>query len=178
MRIYINGVRNLEEARQAVNMGANAVGIRLGYEQEAVNPEVAREIFFALPMFVSRVGIFYNQKRYDIQELVTFCRLDTLHFIGNETPEDLERYSENMIKDLAVCDLNQAGFFQVQAISVDLDSKPDVDKSVLPKDRLCILRGSFSSERWIFETERLHPYAVQLMISQAEPELVRNLLVR
>lgn len=177
MRIYISGVKDLTGLEKAVRWGASAVGIRIGYGEKAVHPEKARELFFELPLFLSRVGIFSNQKRYEIEELVTFCRLDTLHFTGCEQPAELERYGEQLIKTFTRDDLGETRCYPVQAVCLPVGNETLEEPIDLPADKKLILAGELPSNGWQRVCEMYSPYAAQIEIEKATPELIRSLLV-
>jgi phosphoribosylanthranilate isomerase len=153
MRVYMTGIQTMEDAKRAVDLGAVALGIRIGYKKDMgeVHPERAREIFFSLPVFVSRTGIFADEKRHVIQELVTFCRLDTLHFIGHEQPADLERYSEHVLKTFNKNNVPLLNDYCQQdilsGIVLSLDQKPvsEITPQLLG-DRVLLLDGSDHSD--------------------------------
>jgi len=175
MRIYLSGVCDSSQALAAVKQGVSAVGIKIGYGMGDVHPETAREIFFDIPMFVSRVGIFANEKRYHIQELTTFCRLDTLHFIGSEEPKDLERYHEHIIKSFSVHSLNRAGLYPGEAVEVILPNIECLAGFVSPSGKLLVLTGDLLPEQWIYAVEKLQPFAVHLTVSELNGDLIPTL---
>jgi phosphoribosylanthranilate isomerase len=74
LRIKICGVTNEADAREAVRLGADAVGLNF-YEPSprCVAPHVADSILRQLPPFVAAVGVFVNEPMRDI-----FLRLQTL----------------------------------------------------------------------------------------------------
>lgn len=99
MRKILIGIKTWEEAWRAIQNGMDALGFVLEPKSKGyVNPEQAREIIFRLPPLVSIVGVFQNTPRYAVQELVTFCRLDRLLFLGEESPQECKGYSQPIIK--------------------------------------------------------------------------------
>lgn len=101
MRILLSGITKWDEAWQAVEMGVHALGFVLEpHSPRYINPEMAREIICRLPPLISTVGVFQNTPRYVIQELATFCRLDWLLFMGDESPKECKSYHQPVIKYL------------------------------------------------------------------------------
>lgn len=177
MRVYICGVEDFTGLERAVRWGASAVGIKIGYGEERVHPEKARELFAGLPLFISRVGMFTDEKRYQIEELVTFCRLDAVHFTGSEQPAELERYGEQLIKTFSIEEINSAGGYPIQAVSFPVDEKTLAEPFLIPQDKKVILAGRLTLDGWQRAAEIFMPYAAQVEISETTPELVRSLLV-
>jgi phosphoribosylanthranilate isomerase len=83
MRIKICGITNLEDALNAVNAGADALGF-VFYEKSPryIQPLVAQEIISQLPPFVQSVGLFVNEIPAKIDFVVRQTRLDMVqaHF--------------------------------------------------------------------------------------------------
>ncbi len=105
-RVKICGITSIEDARAAVEAGADALGFVFAPRTpREVNPEVARDIIRALPPFVVPVGVFVDQSPEEILRLVTRCGLQAIQLHGNE-PEALSRQlSLPVIKAIRVRDL-------------------------------------------------------------------------
>ena len=83
MRIKICGITNLEDAINAINAGADALGF-VFYEKSPryIKPESAKEIISQLPPFVQSVGLFVNEIPAKIDFIVRQARIDLVqaHF--------------------------------------------------------------------------------------------------
>lgn len=161
MRLYLSGIKTITQGKKAVSLGADAVGIRIGYGQNEVDPEKAREIYFSLPIFISRVGIFSNQKIYEIQELITFCRLDTLHFDGDEKPEEIKRYPEHTLKTFTSSSLDEINFFDLAGIVLELQKDDLAGVQIKEFEHLSlILRGNLTDQEWDISINKYKPFGV------------------
>ncbi|MEM7808974.1 MAG: N-(5'-phosphoribosyl)anthranilate isomerase, partial [Planctomycetota bacterium] len=91
-RVKICGVRHPEDARLAVDAGADAVGIIL-YAPGAkrlVEAEAAIEIVKALPAFTTAVGVMVDPPPFILRQLLAAVPVDVVQFHGKE-PADLVR---------------------------------------------------------------------------------------
>lgn len=86
-RVKICGLTSVEEALQAVALGADAIGLVFyAKSSRAVSLELAREIRAALPAFVCAVGLFVNPSKEEVRATLAQVSLDCLQFHGDETP--------------------------------------------------------------------------------------------
>ncbi len=101
VRVKICGITRPEDARQAVSMGADAIGL-VFYppSPRAVSAEQAAEIVYGLPPFVTVVGLFVNASRGEVADILARTRLDLLQFHGDETPEACSGHGRPFIKAL------------------------------------------------------------------------------
>ncbi len=100
MRVKICGITNLEDARDAIDAGADALGF-VFYEKSPryITPEAAREITAELPPFVERVGLFVNVEAKEVNRICHYARMGIaqIHFDAK-----LEFYSALEVKHLKV----------------------------------------------------------------------------
>jgi phosphoribosylanthranilate isomerase len=86
--IKLCGIRSLEEARLAVDAGADAIGLNFyAKSRRVVDRAVASEIARTLPPGTAAVGLFVNASAAEIQEVLASVRLDYLQLHGDESPE-------------------------------------------------------------------------------------------
>jgi phosphoribosylanthranilate isomerase len=126
MRKMLSGITTWEEAWMAIQKGMDALGFVLEPKSRRyVNPERAREIILRLPPFISTIGVFENTPRYVIQELVTFCRLDRLLFLGQESPKECKDYFQPIIKYLS--SLNDCNEYEgINTFLIDVKEKTEL----------------------------------------------------
>jgi phosphoribosylanthranilate isomerase len=87
MILKICGITTQEDASDAIDAGATAIGFNF-YPRSPryLSPEAAAEITTAKG--VRRVGVFVNEKRERVEEIVRVARLDVVQLHGEETAAD------------------------------------------------------------------------------------------
>lgn len=101
VRVKICGITNLEDARLAVEAGADALGfIFVENTPRFVTPDQAAAIIRRLPPFVTPVGVFWDHARGHVKAVAETCGLRALQFHGDETPEDVAGYDLPVIKTI------------------------------------------------------------------------------
>ncbi|MCM8783296.1 MAG: phosphoribosylanthranilate isomerase [Candidatus Omnitrophica bacterium] len=87
IKVKICGITNLEDAKQAVDLGADILGFVFARSPRQITPQKAKAIIKNLPPFVIRVGVFVNEKLENIEKIVNFCRLNLVQLHGEESPD-------------------------------------------------------------------------------------------
>lgn len=101
VRVKICGITNLEDARVAVEAGADALGfIFVEGTPRYVTPEQVAPIVRRLPPFVTPVGVFWDHPRGHVKAVAETCGLRALQFHGDEPPDDLAGYDLPVIKTI------------------------------------------------------------------------------
>ena len=87
MRVKICGITNFQDAIQAVESGADALGFVFYRESPRyITPSDAKKIIDKLPPFVGRVGLFVNEGIDTIDTISKYCDLTLcqIHFEVDE----------------------------------------------------------------------------------------------
>ena len=97
--VKICGITNLEDARFAASVGANAVGFNFYKGSDRyVSADAARTIASRLPSHLTKVGVFVNADRKTIVETARSTGLSAVQLIGDEGPDDLYGFEWSVIK--------------------------------------------------------------------------------
>lgn len=176
-RVKICGITNLEDALQASNAGADALGF-VFYEKSPryVTPEIANEIVAQLPPFITPVALFVDADDSLVQSVVAGSTRWTLQFHGDETPAECARYGQPYFKAIRMkpdVDLLLEAKRYDQATAILLDAyKPGVpggtgetfDWHLIPKNLLkpLILAGGLTVDNVSHAVASVQPYAVDV----------------
>jgi phosphoribosylanthranilate isomerase len=103
IRVKVCGITNLEDALQAAEAGADALGfIFVEHTPRFVTPAVVGPIVRALPPFVTPVGVFWNHPAGHVKAVAEACGLRALQLHGDEPPDGVEGHALPVIKTLKV----------------------------------------------------------------------------
>lgn len=104
-KVKICGITRIVDALAAAVAGADALGFMF-YEASPrrVSFDDAAAIIRELPPFLTRVGVFVNPSPDDVRRAIEECRIDTLQFHGEETPEFCAQFGLRVIKAFRVRD--------------------------------------------------------------------------
>ena len=87
-RIKICGITRVEDARIAVELGADAIGLVFyASSPRSVGLDQARAIVAAIPPFVTIVGLFVDPAQDQVESVLRRCSLGLLQFHGDEAPD-------------------------------------------------------------------------------------------
>lgn len=176
-RVKICGITNIDDAMQASESGADALGF-VFYEKSPryVTPEIANKIVAQLPPFITPVALFVDADEQLIQSVIAGSSRWTLQFHGNESPEECQRYGQPYFKAIRMkpdVDLLLETKRYDQASAILLDAyKPGIpggtgetfDWHLIPEDlpKPLILAGGLTVENISHAVASVQPYAVDV----------------
>lgn len=104
VRIKICGLKNVEDALTAVDLGADALGFVFAPSSRQMTPEAVKNIIRQLPPFVTTVGVFVNSSSQEVNEIAAFTGLNVVQLHGEETPEFCREIKFPIVKAIRVKD--------------------------------------------------------------------------
>ena len=103
MRVKICGITRLVDAMVAVGEGADALGfIFVKDSPRFIPPDDAAAIVRMLPPFVTAVGVFVNEPRASILQVIADAGITCLQLHGEEASGETEGYSIPVVKSFRV----------------------------------------------------------------------------
>ena len=102
IRVKICGLTRVEDVLAAVRVGADAIGFVFTASPRRVSVETAIRLSSYVPAGVSRVGLFLDQDRSEIQRVVDSVALDLLQFHGSESEQQCSLYKLPWLKAVAM----------------------------------------------------------------------------
>lgn len=127
VRVKICGITNINDAKNAVSFGADALGFVFAESPRKIAKETARSVIKELPPFVTCVGLFVDEDVDTVKEICRFCKIHTVQFHGNETPDYLGLFPElKIIKAFRIrdkSDLLKVDSYQADAYLLDSFSR-------------------------------------------------------
>ncbi|MES9941033.1 MAG: phosphoribosylanthranilate isomerase [Candidatus Thiodiazotropha sp. 6PLUC2] len=176
-RIKICGITRPEDGLAAACLGADAIGL-VFYppSPRAVTPDQAAEIVKSLPPFVTVVGLFVDENRTVIEQILKEVPLDLLQFHGDESPEECSGFGRPWVKAIRMkADTDLAFEAQTYASGSGLlldtykagvpgGTGQTFDWNMVPQSLAgrIILAGGLDSENVTQAVQQLRPFAVDV----------------
>jgi len=110
VKVKVCGITNIEDALKAVEFGADILGFNFyPPSPRYLPPERAREILASIPSHVGRVGIFVNEPRIKVREILSLAGqtnggqgFSGVQFHGEESQEYCRGWGLEVIKAFRV----------------------------------------------------------------------------
>ena len=128
IKVKVCGITNKDDAWAAVELGADALGFMF-YRRSPryVRPERAREIIERLPPFVTTVGVFVNEEKEKVKEIIEVSGVVAVQLHGEESPAYCASFRNvKVIKAFRVSDdfdPERLGDYEVSAYLLDAYQK-------------------------------------------------------
>jgi len=122
--VKICGLTNVEDARVALECGANFLGfVMVKKSPRYVTVEQVKKIIDELPSHSLKVGVFQNARVNDIEAMMRECNLDIAQLHGRESVDTIRRLGpERVWKTVTLekeADVKKAGKYPASALLVD-----------------------------------------------------------
>lgn len=169
---------NTKDASIAESLGADAIGL-IFYEKSKrfVSIETAKNICNSLSPFTMKVGVFVNEQKEVIENILSEVKLNAIQLHGNETPEFCNSFSIPVIKCFGVddsFDFSIINNFENHTIMLDTKVNNNIGGSgqnfnwnIIPnklKNKI-ILAGGISSENIKFIYDKINPFGIDIVSS-------------
>jgi hypothetical protein len=102
MYLILRGVQTQEELEFALKLKINCIGFVFDKKNPRhINAEAARELGFLMPPHLGRVGFFGDDKRYEVEEIASFCRLQWLFLDKDRGEGEEDKYFLPVVWNIA-----------------------------------------------------------------------------
>lgn len=115
-RVKICGITSVEDATNACNAGADAIGL-VFYDKSPrhVSISQAKEICACIPPFITSVGLFLDASEEFVHSVLASVPLDLLQFHGSESPEYCASFKRPYIKAVGMKNMKSQAEFAAYA---------------------------------------------------------------
>jgi phosphoribosylanthranilate isomerase len=176
--VKICGVRRVEDACLASELGADAIGfVFWPASPRFVDPERARAIVSELPPFVSAIGVFVDQTPEYVNGVASLVKLAAVQLHGQELPAAYLKSRHRVIKAVPVTsdfDVARACNALPMIATMLLDAHDPIRRggtgrpvdwtaaAAAARRRPVILSGGLNAANITDAIERVRPYAIDL----------------
>lgn len=92
IKVKICGIKTIEAAQAASDAGADFLGFNfVPMSKRFIKPAKAQEIIGRLPKRVATVGVFLDAEPKEVNNLISYLKLDYVQLHGNESPKYIGR---------------------------------------------------------------------------------------
>jgi phosphoribosylanthranilate isomerase len=177
-RVKICGIRRLEDALAAVELGASALGfVFWPPSPRFLEPDQARAVIAKLPPFVSTVGVFVDQPPEYVSDVARGLKLGAVQLHGQEAVSSFSGLSQRVIKAVPVgdgVDAERAMAAVPAEATVLLDADDPIQRggtgrtidwtraAALARQRPIILSGGLNADNVRVAIETVRPYAIDV----------------
>ncbi len=172
-RVKVCGITNVDNARAAVDAGADALGFVFAPSPRRIEPVAAREIIRRLPPFVVPVGVFVDMPTPQVHAVIQETRIAAVQLHGQESPRDCADVGLPVVKRFPVFEndtperlRSRANGFDVAAFMLDPgagDGRTFRWEAAIGLPGLLIVAGGLTPDNVAHAIRLLRPYAVDVL---------------
>lgn len=177
IKIKICGITNIDDALNASLLGADALGfVFVGKSPRYITPLNTSIIIDALPPFISKVGLFVNPSKEEVEDAIRVAKFDLLQFHGDENEEFCNQFNLPYIKAISVkSEVNlveyETNYNSASALLLDTYSEKarggtgtTFDWNLIPAEesKPLIIAGGLNNENITDLLRHTTPYAVDV----------------
>ncbi len=177
LRVKICGLTRVEDARLAVELGADAVGFILWpASPRFIEPQKAAAIVKALPPFVARVGVFVDAGPDEVRRTADLIGLSAVQLHGDERVDDFTNAGRPVMKAVSLSDdadvhaaVNLPASVTVLVDALDREKRggtgrhADWDRAAMVgKNRPIVLAGGLSADTVEDAVARVAPWGIDV----------------
>lgn len=193
MFVKICGITNQEDALLATALGADAVGFVFAPSKRQMAAPIVRDIVRQLPPEIMTVGVFRDQGRERVVEVVNTIGLRAAQLHGNESPETCRWIAERVPVTIRALPAGSPDLRRIDDFGADLillDSPVPGSGTVFdwslaegaPSNRPVILAGGLDPENVARAITKVRPFGVDVSSGveaesgRKDPRLLRAFL--
>ena len=102
VKIKICGLTRAQDVKAAVEAGADVLGFVFASSPRCVSIDTAKRLSSYVPRGVLRVGLFMDQNRLEVEQVIATVPLDILQFHGSETEQECSAFKMPWLKAVAM----------------------------------------------------------------------------
>lgn len=172
--VKICGLTDVDDALLAVALGADSIGLNfVSGSKRQIAPVRGRDIAARLPSEILTVGIFRNEAKERVVDIVHSSGLDAAQLHGDESPDEVGWIAERVSTVIKAVSAGtpqalHAGEFPVSIILVDA-ADPGAGEvfdwslaNSLPADKNILLAGGLTPENVATAIETVKPWGVDV----------------
>jgi phosphoribosylanthranilate isomerase len=179
--VKICGITSEADALLAVGLGADAVGFIFAPSPRQVAPQAVRRIIERVPPEIMTVGVFRNEARTRVVDIVNGIGLRAAQLHGDETPEDTRWVAQRIAHTIKAFPAGHPGIariddYGVETVLVDAPSPGSGEvfdwrlaEGVVDPARL-IVSGGLNADNVADAIAHLRPFGVDVSTGvESEP---------
>ncbi len=173
MKIKICGLRREEDINYVNELKPDYVGFIFAKSKRQITPYKAKKLIEQLDKSIKKVGIFVNEDKENVKQIAKDCNLDVLQFHGDEQPDDIIGFEQEIWKSFNIKDENS--FKHMENYNVDgylLDTFVEGQRGGTGKAFNWDLISHSNKERFIILAGGLNFENIDVAIKKVKPQVV------